>query len=162
APKKVRLNLKDTPVIDAVDELVRQSGYNIQIQGEVAALVKRKVTLDTGATTFWQAFDLLCDKAGLVEIAAQTPNAHPLQNHPRLAPGRQPFRPNPGRPGVEPEPVEPEIRQINVEDGSPQKVPTAYVGALRLRLLPTDRVRQDEVDLVLDVSLEPKVPGFSA
>jgi hypothetical protein len=282
APKKVRLNLKDTPVIDAVDELVRQSGYNIQIQGEVAALAKRKVTLDTGATTFWQAFDQLCDKAGLVEIAVQTPNANPLPNDPRLAPGRQPFRLNPGRPGAprlqqpqklgpgllkvedlpalngglvvfqaqfppqggmpddeqfkqlqklldqqlqkmleqlqqqlqqmkpgrpgqlqplqqqqqqmlqqmlrqlqqlkqfqqlpqmqirplpglggrfraEPEPVEPEIRQTNVKDGTPQKVPTAYVGALRLRLLPTERARQDEANLVLDISVEPKVPGF--
>jgi hypothetical protein len=283
APKKVRLNLKDTPVIDAVDELVRQSGYNIQIQGEVRGLVKRKVTLDTGATTFWQAFDQLCDKAGLVEIAVQAPNANPLQNDPRQAPGRQPFRPNPGRPGVpriqqqklvpgllkvdngpavngelvvfqaqvrpqggmpddeqfkqlqklldqqmqkmleklqqqlqhmqpgrpgqlqplqqqqqqmlqqmlrqlqqlkqfqqlpqmqirplpglggrfraEPEPVEPEIRQINVKDGTPQTVPTAYVGALRLRLRPTDRVRKDEVSLVCDISVEPRVPGFRA
>jgi hypothetical protein len=285
APKNVRLNLKDTPVIDAVDELVRQSGYNIQIQGEVAGLAKRKVTLDTGVTTFWQAFDQLCDKAGLVEIPAQTPNANPLQNDPRIAPGRQPFRPNPGRPGMpriqpqklgqgllkvgggpdgpdlngglivfqaqfpprggmpddeefkqlqklldqqmqkmlkqleqqlkqmqpgrpgqlqplqqqqqkmlqemlrqlqqlkqfqqlpqmqirplpgmggrfraEPEPVEQEIRQINVKDGTPQKVSTAYVGALRLRLLPTERARQDEASLALDISLEPRVPGFS-
>src|SRR6266540_3574441 len=70
AAKKVRLNLKDTLVIDAVDELVRQSGYNVQIQGDVANLVKRKVTLDTGETTFWQAFDQLCQKAGLEEIPA--------------------------------------------------------------------------------------------
>jgi hypothetical protein len=284
APKKVRLQLRDAPVIDAVDELVRQSGYNIQIQGEVANLVKRKVTLDTGETSFWQAFDQLCDRAGLVEIPAQPQDANPLQNDPRVGPGRQPLRPAPvrpamprvpqprkqppgglkagppalgqnllppervvvvqgqfpprggkaddeqlrelqklleqqmqkmldqmqkqlqqrdpaGRPGMQkldqemlqqllkqlqqlrqfqqmpqmqirplpglggrfrgdPEPVEPEIRQINVTDGSPPKVPTAYVGALRLRLLPTDRARQDEANLALDVSVEPRVPGF--
>ncbi len=67
APKKVRLKLNDTPVPDAVAELSRQSGYNIQIQGDRAILAKRKVTLDTGETTFWQALDQLCQKAGLVE-----------------------------------------------------------------------------------------------
>src|SRR5205814_8172129 len=66
-----------------------------------------------------------------------------------------------GRLRADPEPVEPEIRQINVKDGSPQKVPTAYVGALRLRLLSTERVHKDEAHLLLDISLEPKVPGFS-
>jgi hypothetical protein len=66
-----------------------------------------------------------------------------------------------GRFRADPEPVEPEIRQINVQDGSPQKVPTAYVGALRLRLLPAERAREDEANLALDISMEPRVPGFS-
>ena len=285
APKKVRLNFKDTPVIDAVDELVRQSGYNIQIQGEVAGLVKRKVTFDTGVTTFWQAFDQLCARAGLIEIPSRTPPANLGQPNPFFNPGRQQFRPfriqplmpnfpaprfrqppgvrkvqarpqagvqlvaaqfpfpqpggmpddeqfkqfekllnqqmermldhlqkqlqqmpkgQPGRlPGLEqqqqqmlqqmlqqlrqlrqfqqfprmqiqpwpglggrfqpqPEPVEPEIRQINVKDGTPKKVPTAYVGAMRIRLLPAERFRQDEANLMFEISAEPKVPGFSA
>ena len=292
APKKVHLTFKDTPVIDAVDELVRQSGYNIQIQGEVAALIKRKVTLDTGATTFWQAFDQLCAKAGLVEIAAQAPAANRFQADPRLNPGPFKMRPLPlqpfpvprlpgprnkgqmipgllqvglpgadigakglgpallavqgpfplpgggldddeqlkqlqklldqqmeqmlqrvqkqlqqmqqlrpgqripaqqqqmlqqmlqqfrqlrqfqqfppmqGRPlpglggrfGAGQEPVEQELRAIHVKDGTPQPVPTAYAGALRIRLLPTERGRRDEVSLVIDVSVEPSVPGFS-
>jgi len=49
APKRVRLNLKDTSVVDAVKELEKQSQYSIQIQGDKAALAKRKVTLDTAA-----------------------------------------------------------------------------------------------------------------
>src|SRR5207247_3957033 len=68
APKKVRLNLKDTPVPDAVAELSKQSGYNIQLLGDRAALAGRKVTLDTGETTFWEAYDRLRQKAGLVEV----------------------------------------------------------------------------------------------
>src|SRR5947208_1919212 len=104
--KKVRLSLKDTPVIDAVDELVRQSGYNIQIQGEVAALAKRKVTLETGDTTFWPAFDRLCLKAGLVEIPGQIQAAPAdpfLQN-----PLRQPLRPLQIRPAPR---IQPKNRQ---------------------------------------------------
>ena len=34
APKRVRLNLKDTPVLKAVRELERQSQYTIHIQGD--------------------------------------------------------------------------------------------------------------------------------
>jgi hypothetical protein len=298
--KKVKLSFKDTPVIDAVDELVRQSGYNIQIQGEVAALAKRKVTLDTGDTTFWPAFDQLCLKAGLVEIAGQSQAAavdHLLQD-PRLNPNRMPVRPlqirpvprpqpgkrQPGIPGAmqldgagkllqaanqpapapmlvqaqfgrpgrnedeqikqlqqlqklmeqqmaellqrlekqvpqggrpgqlqpllpggmqkdqqkmlrdllrqlqqmqrlqgqgqfpqfqvlpqqrgrfrpEMEQPEPEIRQINVKDGTPQTVPTAYAGALRLRLLPTGEGKRDgEAGFNLDISVEPKVYAFT-
>jgi hypothetical protein len=302
--KKVKLTFKDTPVIDAVDELVRQSGYNIQIQGEVATLAKRKVTLDTGDTTFWPAFDQLCLKAGLVEIPSQpqAAPADPFLQNPRLNPGRMPVRPlqirpvpriqpgkrpAPGLPGAlkldgparllgaadqpapapvlvqaqfgrpgrnedeqikqlqqlqklmekqmaellqrlekefqqlqqggrpgqfqpllpkgmqkdqqkmlrdllrqlqqmqrlqgngqlpqfqafpqprgrfrpELEQAEPEIRQINVKDGTPQPVPTAYVGALRLRLLPTGEGKRDgEAGFNLEVSVEPKVYAFT-
>ncbi len=300
--KKVRLKFKDTPVIDAVDELVRQSGYNIQIQGEVAALAKRKVTFDTGDTTFWPAFDQLCQKAGLVEIPGQVQaaQADPFFQDPRVNPRRMPgrqfqLRPAPrpqdrnrkvpgqlkiegpaaaprgvqvaqlgrpgrmedeqikqlqqlqklleqqmadllqqlekqlqqqqgGRPGqfqplmprggrdhqkmltdllrqlqqmqrlqgkgqlqfpqlrgmpqLQPqlrafpplggrfrpdaEPAEPEIRQINVKDGTPEPVPTAYAGALRLRLLPTGEGKRDgEAAYNLDISAEPKVYAFT-
>jgi len=102
-PKRLRLNFKDMPVIDAVDELVRLSGYNIQIQGDPAGLVKRKVTLDTGETTFWQAFDQLCQKAELVEIPAPATQPNPLPQdplNPRLRPGiRLQILPLPGAPG---------------------------------------------------------------
>jgi hypothetical protein len=78
APKKIRLNVKDAPVLDAVAELSRQSGYNIQILGDRAALATRKVTLDTGDTTFWQAFDQLCQKGGLAENTTVNPYAQPV------------------------------------------------------------------------------------
>src|SRR5262245_10081299 len=67
APKRVRLNLKDKSVIDAVADLARQSGYSIEVQGDRTALANRKITLDTGDTSFWEALDQLCRKAGLVE-----------------------------------------------------------------------------------------------
>ncbi len=70
AAKRVRLNLKDTPVLDAVTQLAKQSGYDLQVTGDRGALADRKVTLDTGETTFWQALDQLCAQAGLSEVAA--------------------------------------------------------------------------------------------
>jgi hypothetical protein len=315
APKKVRLKFKNTPVIDAVDELVRQTGYNIQIQGEVAGLAKRKVTFDTGETTFWQAFDRLCQEGGLVEIASPTPQADPFQQNPPLNPGRgrlkiqrlpvqpvprplpprnrqvpglpgvlmkvdngaadagqaaallltavqlpprdrnlnpdeqlkqlqdlmdkqlkellkqvqqqlkqgQPGMPGkPGLPGLLPvvpgqpgmgqpfdmkelqqlqkvmqqlrqlqmqqlrqlqglpqqmplqpfpqpggwnrpgaAPAEPEIPQINVADGKPEKLPTIYAGALRIRLRPGEQAVPGEAALAFDIAVEPRVYGFS-
>src|SRR5262245_54187166 len=73
APKRVRLQLKDTPVLEAVAQLARQSGYAIEVQGDRTKFADRKVTLDTGDTTFWQAFDQLCQKAGLTEMNQGNP-----------------------------------------------------------------------------------------
>ncbi|MCC6418094.1 MAG: hypothetical protein IT429_07560 [Gemmataceae bacterium] len=68
APKKVRLQVQDMPVPEAVAELAKQSGYTIDLLGDRVVLAGRKVTLDTGETTFWQAFDQLCAKASLVQV----------------------------------------------------------------------------------------------
>jgi hypothetical protein len=70
APKMVRLNAKNTSVWDAIQDLSKQSGYAIQVQGDQKALQDRKITLDTGETTFWKAFDQLCREGGLQEVAA--------------------------------------------------------------------------------------------
>src|SRR5947209_3366069 len=74
APTKLRLVLKDTPVPEAVKELAKKSGHGITLLGDAGKLAERKVTLDTGETTFWQAFDQLCQKAGLAEVASPSGN----------------------------------------------------------------------------------------
>jgi hypothetical protein len=94
----------------------------------------------------------------------------------QLQPGQMPqlggFPQLGGRLRPAPEPAEPEIRQINVKDGTPQRVPTAYAGAARLRLLPATDGKRDgevifegkrdgEVSYNVDVSLEPKVYAFT-
>jgi hypothetical protein len=99
APKKVRLNLKDTPVLDAVADLARQSGYSVELLGDRAALAGRKITLDTGETSFWEALDRLCEKAGLVETS--TPYARPV---PQPTIRIQPLPVQPVQPGVKPAP----------------------------------------------------------
>jgi hypothetical protein len=71
APTRVRLLCKDMPVTDAVAELARKAHCDIQIHpSHRAALTRQKVTLDSGEVSFWEAYDLLCKKAGLVEIGA--------------------------------------------------------------------------------------------
>src|SRR5262249_37599004 len=71
APTRVHLVCKNMPVADAVALLAKKSKYTIQIDGiSKAKLAKRKVTLDTGDVTFWEALDKLCAKAGLVELTS--------------------------------------------------------------------------------------------
>jgi hypothetical protein len=102
APKRVRLNVKEKSVIDAVAELSRQSGYSIQVAGDRAALANRKITLDTGDTTFWQALDQLCQKAGLVETTAPYGRPVPQPLPPiRIQPAPAPIV----QPGAKPAPV---------------------------------------------------------
>ena len=67
APKRLRLTYKDTPVEQAVADFARRSGYNIVLAGDRSKLAERTVTLDTGETTFWEAFDQFCAAAKLME-----------------------------------------------------------------------------------------------
>jgi hypothetical protein len=67
APTKVKLSFKDTPLEEAIAEFNKKSGYTIQVHDPDNKLKDRKVTLDTGEVTFWEAFDKFCEKAGLVE-----------------------------------------------------------------------------------------------
>jgi hypothetical protein len=71
AATRVRLVYKDTPVAEAVADLKKKTGYAIDLYDPEGKLKGRKVTLDTGETTFWHAFDQFCRKAGLVEATAQ-------------------------------------------------------------------------------------------
>src|SRR5262249_29032821 len=66
-PTQVHLVCKDTLVKDAFKELSRLSGVVIDLGADQSKFANRKVTLDTGKITFWQAFDKLCEKAGVCE-----------------------------------------------------------------------------------------------
>jgi hypothetical protein len=101
-PTKVHLKFTDTPVDQAVAELSRKSGYFLFLADEEGKgeLKKRTITLDTGEVTFWEAFEKLCAKGGLVEGAAA------------LVPKTMPSLPPPPKPG-EPIPL------IKFGDGTP-------------------------------------------
>jgi len=109
APKHVRLNLKDVSVLDAVKQLEKQSGYRIQVQGNPD---DRKITLDTGESTFWQALDKLSARAGLVEL---TPTS-PFPGQPGGVPG---IRIQPALPGV--------VLPMVPPPGAPKKGPVLQV-----------------------------------
>lgn len=68
APTRVRLVCIDMPVSEAIAELARKARIEILIHpASKDKLARRKVSLDTGEVTFWEAFDALCQKGGLVE-----------------------------------------------------------------------------------------------
>ncbi|HKB37559.1 MAG TPA: HEAT repeat domain-containing protein [Gemmataceae bacterium] len=110
APKRLRLNYKDTPLSEAIADLKKKSGYEITLHDPQGKLKDRKITLDTGETTFWEAFDKFCAKAGLVEGTVQDL----LQPPPGGGPGGVPFPGGgpgggvlPGGPGGAPVPLPP-------------------------------------------------------
>lgn len=115
APKKVKLNFKDTPVLEAVAELSRQSGYPIDVQGDRTGINKRTITLTTGEVTFWEAFDQLCQKAGLVEL-----NAFSNLDQPILWP--QPV-PNPMPIKIRPIKIQPNVQPLPIRPGQPGQLP---------------------------------------
>jgi hypothetical protein len=67
APKMVHLKVHDLPVLEAVDKLAKLSGYTVRVDGDRTPLTGKKVTIDTGKVTFWEALDRLGDAAGLAE-----------------------------------------------------------------------------------------------
>jgi hypothetical protein len=83
APKRLRLTYKNTPLSEAIADFKKKSGYDIVLHDPDNKLKDRKVTLDTGDTTFWEAYDQFCAKAGLVEASPQDL----LQPIPNINPG---------------------------------------------------------------------------
>jgi hypothetical protein len=153
APTQVKIVLKNKLASDAVAELSKKSGFRVGIVNETAEMKRRRVTIDTGETSFWQAFDQLCLKSKLVE-AELGPNGQPI-----IRPMAQPMVPVPA-----PGPMKPEkLPQIAVEDGNTLELPTCYAGALRLRALPdsskvvTGARTPKETVIVLEVSVEPRM-----
>lgn len=68
-PTRLRLVYREKPVADALEDLARRTGLRIQLDGDSKKLPGRKVTLDTGETTLWEALAEFCRKAGLSERA---------------------------------------------------------------------------------------------
>jgi hypothetical protein len=71
APTKVHLVYKDTPLAEAVADFAKKAGATIELLDPEGALKDRKVTLDTGETTFWSALEQFCQKAGVKEAGPE-------------------------------------------------------------------------------------------
>ncbi len=156
-PKRVRLVFQDTPLPNAVAEFAAKTGYPIQLDGDLTKLGHRKITLDTGLTTFWEATALFCRQAGLVE-RAPTPLQITTEDRwgsrriiaQELTRGYATFS-------------KPDHSLILME-GQPPALPTVQVGALRIRALPPEKQAADptkgDVEALLALEVRPE-PGIT-
>jgi hypothetical protein len=136
-PRRVHLIFRDTLVIEALAEFARQCGCNLELAGDRTRLAQRKVTLDTGLVTFWEAFDQFCRQAGLVEASLAPENDPNLLPRPDdlgvlLQPGQQIFR----SVNYRPYPAWGDTSRLIVMDGRQPLLPTGLAGAVRVRALP--------------------------
>jgi hypothetical protein len=75
APRTVRIHAVDKPLSAVAADLSRDSGFTVLIDESVREQIgDRRITLDTGETTFWQALDALCREAGLADSNSPVPN----------------------------------------------------------------------------------------
>jgi hypothetical protein len=110
APTKVTLSYKDTPLKDALADFSKKTGYNLSLLDPENKLKDRKVTLEVAETSFWQAFDQFCAKAGLVEA-----EANEAQQFLPGGPVNGPF------PGIQIQPAP--IKRINIVPPQPANPP---------------------------------------
>jgi hypothetical protein len=145
APKRVRLNVKDLSVADAVAELAKHTGYPIHLVGDLSSLSGRKVTLDTGDKIFWDALEQLATQAGLVETTS------PANNYGAVM-GKKGFYPA----------AAPTQAGIHLTPGKPVDTPVFQAGSIRLRLVRATNLPGGEIELMFDVSAEPRLRGFGS
>ena len=129
-PKRVHLLYQDTPLREALADFSRQCGFALNLHGADS----RRITLDTGEVSFWEALDQFCGKAGLVEQAPPSPPAN----------GQEVVRVWNGNGGRQVLMVH-SSSQVSTEanfDGplhlqadKPRVLPTFYAGAVRIRAL---------------------------
>jgi hypothetical protein len=132
-PKRVRLQLADVPVAEAVAELAKASGYAMQLEG-LDALANKKVALDTGDVTFLEALDKLCNQVGLMVI--QIPRTRN-----RVAYGSEP-------PALILIPRTPEKGHLN------------YAGSVRFRLFVLPKENSPDYRMMIEAAGEPRLDGF--
>jgi hypothetical protein len=162
-PTHVRLVYRDVPVREALEDVQRKTGAQFQLHDPDNRVAERRLTLDTGDTTVWEALDQFCRKAGLIEADP----AEPQQSAAVLGSRRVPFMPPGAGPGL---PAAIQLQQMQVARmqmkqlqiqmanaapgthfvpagpagpitlvaGKPPALPTHYAGSVRIRALPPD------------------------
>ncbi|MBI1918420.1 MAG: HEAT repeat domain-containing protein [Planctomycetes bacterium] len=89
-PQKIQITYKEVPVHEAVTDFARRTGLQVVLnEADRAKVQNRKVSLRTGETTVWDAFQQLCDKAGLSERASEVAVQRPHNSPYREIGGRQ-------------------------------------------------------------------------
>src|SRR5439155_17361087 len=57
SPLRVHLAYKETPLVQALEDLAKKTEFPIELAIPRARLANRRITLDTGTVSFWEAFD---------------------------------------------------------------------------------------------------------
>jgi hypothetical protein len=156
-PKRVRFAFQSLSVTEALAEIKRQTGYSIQLGGDQTKLAGRKLTLDTGECTFWEALDRFCSKAGLKENpnpvgAFQEERLSIVQNGGGMVTQLMTRHAYSGN----------FERGLTLYDGLPPVLPTHQCGAIRFRALRPQTtsvggVSASMLGFVLEVTPEPKM-----
>lgn len=158
-PTQIRLVYQDMPVTVAAADFARKAGILFPLEGNRTRLTERRITLDTGDTTLWEALDAFCQKAGLSERAL-VPVDRGLDFRTRDDP-REPRMIALGDVyadlGVR------QANQLILKDGTALPLPTYLAGALRIRALPPDprsggpTSAEREPLMGLEIRLEPRL-----
>ena len=134
-PKRFRLAFRDMPLDFAKKEFEHVTGAHIQLDGVKG---DKKITLDTGYTNFWDAFDKFCTAAGVVEKVYDTPATDAGNGMAQDPWGRRRMVVWNGRWVPQQNDVLPALQngQFHLTEGKPAPRPTFQSGALRFRALP--------------------------
>jgi hypothetical protein len=161
APLRIRLVYHDTPIPQALDDFAKKTGFPIALQSAPSRLANRRITLDTGETSFWEAFQQFCEKAGLIERTASSDSD--LQVRHLLETTRM------GPRGIAqivdlPSSTLNSLRswdgRLTLVDGQPKPLPTYHAGTVRIRALPSKGIvpdtAKDEVLFLMEITPQPK------
>jgi hypothetical protein len=154
-PKRVHLVLKDATISEAVADLAGKTGFPIRLEG---AAKNRGITLDTGNTTFWEAFDHLCQEGGLVERVPPAVHGQEVRiwNARGGAAGQMVVVDRVSRMSGTPA-----DDHLTLAPGTPRPYRTYYAGAVRIRALPpTDKAwgqGKDETVVIFEITPQPKL-----
>jgi hypothetical protein len=164
-PLPVHLVYKNTPVLQAADDFARKTKFSIEIIGSKARLAERKITLDTGETSFWDAFNQFCEKAGLLD---RVPGADSDLS------SRRPLEARLGARGIVqivelPSSDLGSVRtwdgRLLLVDGRRPPLPTCNTGAVRIRALPVKGAvpdtLKDEGLFLVEVTPQPKTAWYN-
>ena len=157
AAKRVRLVYNNTPLRDAVVDFADRAACPLQFVGERGALEGRRITLDTGAVSFWEALDRFCRAAGLTERALVPEAVQSLRLLPTDGVGRQLLV----GPPLSRYPLLSNDRdeRFYLVDGMAPTLPTSLARAVRLRALPVVSAKvAGETGFLLEVTPEFKIP----
>lgn len=160
-PCRIHLVYHNTPITEAVADFAKKSEYPLQFEGDRVRVATRKVNLDTGDVTFWEALDQFCRAAGLMEQHGPRP-ANP--STPTMTPKEMRLMEMRmmQRRGLAIPPARVDFGRLVLLEGQ-ESLPTSQSGGVRMRVLrpgtqiPGNAKSSEEAVLALEVSPEPGI-----